>query len=104
MEREYIKPEQIIPTKCSTDEQQCIISWERLHDTVVILCSDNTALTRIKRQALKNPSCYKCWIESKDRDGRPVEYGFELPSKRLISFRVPKTKKNKNLVDNAEEQ
>ena len=95
MERDYITHEQIIATRISAEEQQCIISWERLSDTVEIFCSDNKTITRLKRLMQKDPISYRCWIVSKNKDNRPTEYGFELPSKKLISFRAARTVKTK---------
>ena len=88
-ERKYVDIKDIEVVHVSSDESETCISYGRYDDVLNIFSSDNTAITKIKRAAAKNPKDWKCWEAYRTPDGILRGFFSEAP-KRSLGFRSGK--------------
>lgn len=69
----------------SSEEQETSITFERNSDKMTIWTSDNTMVTKLRGNMLKNPEEYVL-VSISTRDGQPVAYEIEAP-KEFLSLR-----------------
>ena len=83
-------PEDITPCRIDTDEQEITITLSRGDKKASIYVSDNTWLTKIKRQWANNLEGWECYA-IKNKNGEATGYFFEV-SKKAITIRNGKGK------------
>lgn len=87
MEKKFILSDEIESIKCNDlDEAETTIVVERKSNTAQIYTSDNTMLTKLKKQMAQNPN-WKCWEAGRNSNHEVTGYFFEVP-KSAISIRT----------------
>ncbi len=91
MDKKYVTKDEIETVKCFGVEQETIVSTTRNDDTMIIMSSDNTMITKLKKNLIDGGE-WKCYEGGRDNQGNILCYYFEAP-KCMLSFRKAKIKR-----------
>ena len=103
-QRKYVTVDEIESIDCmNANERETSISISYSEDKMLIFTSENTTMTKLKRNFLNNPGEWKCWEGPRNKQGHVTGYFIEAP-KQYISFRVGERKVTENQKEKASER
>ena len=95
--------DEIKTVKCTLEEQETTVTMMRNENMVNIFTSDNTVITKLRKNVEMQPDAWNCYESGRDNEGNVVGYFFTCP-KRAISFRSGIKKKGRVFTDEEREQ
>lgn len=78
------------PVKCSVEEQETTITFDRTSNRLCLYTSDNTRITKMQKLINTQGTAWKLEKEVMDSNGNPTGYFFSCSDKGLLTLRVKK--------------